>query len=53
VASFAGALAVGTALLMLPISVVENPPADVLPAATGATGCMCVRPVSTAGSLLR
>ena len=37
-ASFASALAIGTALLMLPISVVANPPADVLPAAVGATG---------------
>ncbi|WP_387967269.1 TrkH family potassium uptake protein [Georgenia faecalis] len=38
VLAFAVALAVGTALLMLPVSVTDHPPADVLPAATNAAG---------------
>nr|KEP24570.1 ATPase [Georgenia sp. SUBG003] len=51
VTSFALALTIGTVLLMLPVSVVDNPPADLLPAPTGrAGGAPFVDALFTAGS---
>lgn len=51
--SFMIVLAVGTALLMLPVAVTGDPPADVLPAQTNAAGgATVINALFTAGSAL-
>lgn len=53
VLSFLAALAVGTLVLMLPVSVAQDPPSDVLPAATSSVGgAPFVEALFTAGSAL-